>query len=100
MYGIFTYIYHKNIPHVGKYTIHGSYEYECVSRCPALVEFIMWKVYYWGRPHLVVPLKYFEIAILSKVTKTLLLADSRLEQSLWEKNCRRQKTQLFFVNRT
>ena len=24
MYGIFTYIYHKNQPNVGKYTIHGS----------------------------------------------------------------------------
>ena len=27
MYGIFTYIYHKNQPHVGKYTIHGWYGY-------------------------------------------------------------------------
>ena len=25
MYGLFTYIYHKNQPNVGKYTIHGSY---------------------------------------------------------------------------
>ena len=25
MYGIFTYIYHKNQLNVGKYTIHGSY---------------------------------------------------------------------------
>ena len=25
MYGIFTYIYHKNQPNVGKYTLHGSY---------------------------------------------------------------------------
>ena len=25
MYGIFTYIYHKNQPNVGKYTIYGSY---------------------------------------------------------------------------
>ena len=25
MYGIFTYIYHKFKPHVGKYTIHGWY---------------------------------------------------------------------------
>ncbi len=25
MYGIFTYIYHKNQPNVGKYTIHGCY---------------------------------------------------------------------------
>ena len=25
MYGIFTYIYHKNQPNVGVYTIHGSY---------------------------------------------------------------------------
>ena len=24
MYGIFAYIYHKNQPNVGKYTIHGS----------------------------------------------------------------------------
>ena len=27
MYGIFTYIYHKNQPNVGKYIIHGSYGY-------------------------------------------------------------------------
>ena len=25
MYGIFTYIYHKSQPNVGKYSIHGSY---------------------------------------------------------------------------
>ena len=25
MYGVFTYIYHRNQPNVGKYTIHGSY---------------------------------------------------------------------------
>ena len=25
MHGIFTYIYHKNQPNVGKYTIHGWY---------------------------------------------------------------------------
>ena len=25
MYGVFTYIYHKNQPNVGEYTIHGSY---------------------------------------------------------------------------
>ena len=28
MYGIFPYIYHKNQPNVGKYTIHGWYGYE------------------------------------------------------------------------
>ena len=28
MYGIFTYIYHKNQPNVGKYTIHGSLGYK------------------------------------------------------------------------
>ena len=28
MYGIFTYIYHKNQPNVAKYTIHGSYGVE------------------------------------------------------------------------
>ena len=28
MYGILTYIYHKNQPNVGKYTIHGSYGLE------------------------------------------------------------------------
>ena len=25
MYGIFAYMFHKNHPNVGKYTIHGSY---------------------------------------------------------------------------
>ena len=28
LYGIFTYIYHKNQPNVGKYTIHGWYGFE------------------------------------------------------------------------
>ena len=28
MYGVFAYIYHKNQPNVGKYTIHGSYGFE------------------------------------------------------------------------
>ena len=27
MYGISTYVYHKNQPSAGKYTIHGSYKY-------------------------------------------------------------------------
>ena len=30
MYGILTYIYHKNQPNVGKYTIHGSYGHQGV----------------------------------------------------------------------
>ena len=30
MYGVFTYIYHKNQPNVGKYTIHGSHGYRKV----------------------------------------------------------------------
>ena len=34
MYGIFTYIYHKNQPNVGKYTIHGSY-----WGCPQSINF-------------------------------------------------------------
>ena len=32
MYGIYTYIYHKNQPNVGIYTIHGSYG---IVICPA-----------------------------------------------------------------
>ena len=34
MYGIFTYIYHKNQPNVGVYTIHGSYGYESLPNKP------------------------------------------------------------------
>ena len=30
MYGTFSYIYHKNQPNVGKYTIHGSYAFRDV----------------------------------------------------------------------
>ena len=37
MYGIFAYIYHKNQPNVGKYTIHGSYGIQ--TKCWALSEF-------------------------------------------------------------
>ena len=32
MYGIFAYIYHKNQPNVGKYTIHGSYGIRMLSK--------------------------------------------------------------------
>ena len=35
MHGIFAYIYHKNQPNVGKYTIHGSYGYGTI-RCQTL----------------------------------------------------------------
>ena len=37
MYGIFTYIYHKNQPNVGKYTAHGSYGYG--SNLPTFTNF-------------------------------------------------------------
>ena len=30
-YGTFSYIYHKNQPDVGRYTIHGSYGYDTVD---------------------------------------------------------------------
>ena len=36
MYGIFTYIYHKNQPNVGKYTIHGSYGFRGGGDSPKL----------------------------------------------------------------
>ena len=32
VYGVFTYIYHKNQPNVGKYIIHGSYGYPTLGR--------------------------------------------------------------------
>ena len=34
MYGIFAYIYHKNQPNVGKYTIHGSYGNGMILQAP------------------------------------------------------------------
>ena len=34
MYGIFTYIYHKNQPNVGKYTIHGYYGFSNNTESP------------------------------------------------------------------
>ena len=37
MYGIFTYIYHKNQPNVGEYTIHGSYE---IGNCFFLLGYV------------------------------------------------------------
>ena len=37
IYGIFTYIYHKNQPHVGVYTIHGSFGFGDLEKyCVAL----------------------------------------------------------------
>ena len=32
MYSIFTYIYHRNQPNVGIYTIHGWYGYQTVTK--------------------------------------------------------------------
>ena len=34
MYGIYTYIYYKNEPNVGMYTIHGSYGLQFASLLP------------------------------------------------------------------
>ena len=46
MYGIFTYIYHKNQPNVGIYTIHG---WEMVGRFQSLLEMgISTRVSGWG----------------------------------------------------
>ena len=39
MYGIFTYIYHKNQPNVGKYTIHGSYGFGIGIIYPEMIGF-------------------------------------------------------------
>ena len=46
MYDIFAYIYHKNQPNVGKYTIHGSYDYWVVGNSN-----IFWNIspqLFWG----------------------------------------------------
>ena len=47
MYGIFTYIYHKNQPNVGKYTIHGSLGYfkGYLTSNPGLCREI-WSIFY------------------------------------------------------
>ena len=44
MYGIFAYIYHKNQPNVGKYTIHGSYGILLAKHnsCPWGLSFWRW----------------------------------------------------------
>ena len=56
MYGIFTYIYHKNQPNVGIYTIHGSYGLSTGLRVRGDVWHVfgvrffesLWGVYGWG----------------------------------------------------
>ena len=45
MYGIFTYICHKNQPIVGKYTIHGSYGNELLVELLFLQQSWKWKNY-------------------------------------------------------
>ena len=40
MYGIFTYIYHKNQHNVGKYTIHGSYGFVIGNVCSYVYTFV------------------------------------------------------------
>ena len=37
MYGICTYVYHKNQPNVGKYTIHGSFRYMYLRNKPTII---------------------------------------------------------------
>jgi len=39
MYGIFTYIYPKNHPNVGNYTIHGVYGLQYITIYPNFVEY-------------------------------------------------------------
>ena len=41
MYGIYPYIYHKNQPNVGKYTIHGSSGFDFLKSGDVLQVFIM-----------------------------------------------------------
>ena len=43
MYGIFTYIYHKNQPNVGKYTIHGWYGYVGTRMFSPQIDSPRWK---------------------------------------------------------
>ena len=43
MYGIFTYIHHKNQPNVGKYTIHGSYGKWSINKWSILISHSPWK---------------------------------------------------------
>ena len=43
MYGVYTYIYHKNQPNVGKYTIHGSYGPGLAVWLPSLGVFLQHK---------------------------------------------------------
>ena len=40
MYGIFTYVYHKNPPNAGKYTIHGWYGKNTCHIIPTWVRFM------------------------------------------------------------
>ena len=42
MYGIFTYIHHKNQPNVGKHTIHGSYGYGVAMSVASKMRFASW----------------------------------------------------------
>ena len=44
MYGIFTYIYHKNQLNVGKYTIHGWYGSEPPSKVFQILQTLKWSV--------------------------------------------------------
>ena len=44
--GIFTYIYHKNQPNVGKYTIHGSYG-KYPETCLPSTNIIAWRKSVW-----------------------------------------------------
>ena len=50
MYGIFTYIYPKNCPNVGKYSIHGAYGYKRIFHYKPSS---YWGTTNLGNPHLV-----------------------------------------------
>jgi len=50
MYGIFTYIYPKNGPNVGKYSIHGAYGYKRIFHYKPSS---YWGTTNLGNPHLV-----------------------------------------------
>ena len=45
MYGIFPYIYHKNQPNVGKYTIHGWYGIYVTILCNAILYYALTHYY-------------------------------------------------------
>ena len=86
MYGIFTYIYPKNHPNVGKYTIHRASGYGCIQN--------------WGMPQSITVAHIFPInknLINNRISRAIMWTLQQNYTMNWIYNCKIPNNTDFFI---